>query len=122
MLFAFFAFYDIALTPLAVGYPVEILPYKARAKGLGLTYFGIYGAQVFNNYANPLALAAIGYYYYIVYSECIWSWTCSVTQSHTLSRHTGSHAFCHLVLLPRDPRQDARGGQWLGPAASDFAS
>jgi hypothetical protein len=69
MLFMFFAFYDIALTPLAIGYPVEILPYKARAKGMAITYFGIYAAQVFNTYANPLALEAIGYYYYIVYGK-----------------------------------------------------
>ncbi|KAL8278523.1 hypothetical protein RQP46_009015 [Phenoliferia psychrophenolica] len=66
-LFIFFAFYDIACTPLAIGYPAEILPTKARAKGLGITYLAIYVALVFNTYCNPLALEAIGWKYYIVY-------------------------------------------------------
>ncbi|KAL8280346.1 hypothetical protein RQP46_007263 [Phenoliferia psychrophenolica] len=70
-LFTFFAGYDIALTPLLVGYPSEILPNKARAKGLGITFLTCYVALVFNTYANPLALAAISWKYYFVYIAVI---------------------------------------------------
>ncbi|KAI5477364.1 hexose transporter [Pseudohyphozyma bogoriensis] len=66
-LFIFFAFYDIALTPLTVGYPTEILPTKARAKGLGIEYLCVYIALVFNSYLNPIALDALGWKYYLVY-------------------------------------------------------
>ncbi|KAL8278524.1 hypothetical protein RQP46_009016 [Phenoliferia psychrophenolica] len=74
-LFIFFAFYDIALTPLTVGYPAEILPTKARAKGLGITYLAVYVALVFNSYTNPIALEAISWKYYIVYVVILFGMT-----------------------------------------------
>ena len=36
LIFMFYFFYDIAYTPLLVGYTLEILPYKVRAKGFAV--------------------------------------------------------------------------------------
>jgi hypothetical protein len=43
-LFIFFAFYDIAFTPLSIAYPVEILPFSLRAKGLAVNLTTVFGA------------------------------------------------------------------------------
>ncbi|KAJ3800534.1 hexose transporter [Lentinula aff. detonsa] len=69
-IFLYYACYDIAFTPLIVAYTVEILPYPLRAKGFNIFNFTISLALIFNQYANPIALAAIQWKYYIVY--CCW--------------------------------------------------
>jgi MFS family permease len=66
-IFIFSAFYDIAWTPMTVLYPVEILPFTIRAKGMAVQGISIAIALFFNQYVNPIALAAIGWKYYIVY-------------------------------------------------------
>src|ERR1700742_4790283 len=66
-IFLFYGFYDIAFTPLIVSYTVEILPYAIRAKGFNVFNFVISLSLIFNQYVNPVALAAIGWKYYIVY-------------------------------------------------------
>lgn len=43
-LFIFFAFYDIAFTPLSIAYPVEILPFSLRAKGLAVNLTTVFSA------------------------------------------------------------------------------
>lgn len=43
-LFIFFAFYDIAFTPLSIAYPVEILPFSIRAKGLAVNLTTVFSA------------------------------------------------------------------------------
>lgn len=55
-IFIFYAFYDIAFTPLIVSYTVEILPYHIRAKGFTVFNFTISLALIFNQYVNPIAL------------------------------------------------------------------
>ncbi|KAI6116258.1 hexose transporter [Pisolithus sp. B1] len=65
--FLFFAAYDIAFTPLIVSYTVEILPFPLRAKGFNVFNFVISVALIFNQYVNPIALAALGWKYYLVY-------------------------------------------------------
>ncbi|KAK5270509.1 hypothetical protein LTR99_004951 [Exophiala xenobiotica] len=50
------AFYNIAWSGLLVGYTVEIMPYKIRAKGLMLMNFFVQAALVFNQYINPIGL------------------------------------------------------------------
>ncbi|KAG6335510.1 hypothetical protein ID866_3582 [Astraeus odoratus] len=65
--FLFSAAYDIAFTPLIISYTVEILPLHLRAKGLNVFSFVICIAIVFNQYVNPIALAALGWKYYLVY-------------------------------------------------------
>ncbi|TBU39804.1 hexose transporter [Dichomitus squalens] len=69
-IFLFYAFYDLAFTPLIVSYTLEILPYSLRAKGYNVFNFTVSVALIFNQYVNPIALNAIGWKYYIVY--CCW--------------------------------------------------
>ena len=59
--------YDIAWTPLNIAYTAEVLPYHLRARGMALWQMSTAGALCINTWVNPIALASIGYYYYIVY-------------------------------------------------------
>ncbi|KAL1941933.1 hypothetical protein VTO73DRAFT_6463 [Trametes versicolor] len=71
MIFLFYAFYDvrlhIAFTPLIVAYTVEILPFPLRAKGFTIFNLALSLSLIFNQYINPIALAHLGWKYYIVY-------------------------------------------------------
>ncbi|THH28083.1 hypothetical protein EUX98_g6106 [Antrodiella citrinella] len=70
MIFLYSAAYAIAWSPLITSYTLEILPFNLRAKGYTLFSFAVSVSLVFNQYINPLALAGIGWKYYIVY--CAW--------------------------------------------------
>ncbi|KAK4034811.1 general substrate transporter [Parachaetomium inaequale] len=48
-------FYSLAWSGLLVGYAIEILPYKLRAKGLMIMNLTVQAALTLNTYANPLA-------------------------------------------------------------------
>lgn len=48
-------FYSLAWSGLLVGYAIEILPYKLRAKGLMIMNLTVQCALTLNTYANPLA-------------------------------------------------------------------
>ncbi|KAB5588540.1 Lactose permease [Ceratobasidium theobromae] len=69
-IFIFNGFYAIAYTPLIVSYTVEILPFFLRAKGLAVMNLGVLAAIIFNQYTNPVALDALQWKYYLVYT--IW--------------------------------------------------
>ncbi|KAJ1302471.1 hypothetical protein OPQ81_002789 [Rhizoctonia solani] len=69
-IFVFNGFYAIAYTPLLVSYTVEILPFFLRAKGLALMNLGVLAAIIFNQYTNPIALDALQWKYYLIYT--IW--------------------------------------------------
>jgi len=66
-LFIYYAFYDIAFTPLLVAYPVEIWQYGLRARGVAVTLTTTLAAVFFNIFVNPIALQAIAWKYYFVY-------------------------------------------------------
>lgn len=66
-LFLFFGSYDIAYTPLSIAYPVEILPFYLRTKGLSLSLTVQFAAGFFNQFVNPIALDAIAWKFYFVY-------------------------------------------------------
>lgn len=57
--------YALAFSPLAISYTVEILPFNLRAKGLCIFNFVVSLALIFNQYVNPIALAALGWKYYV---------------------------------------------------------
>ncbi|KAF7790702.1 hypothetical protein EIP86_001658 [Pleurotus ostreatoroseus] len=67
MIFLFYGFYDIAFTPLIASYNIEILPFSIRAKGYTVFSFAVTISLIFNQYVNPIALAALGWKYYLVY-------------------------------------------------------
>jgi hypothetical protein len=66
-IFLYYFFYNSAWSGLLVGYGVEILPYRLRAKGLTIMFLFVDLALFFNSYVNPVALNAMGWKYYIVY-------------------------------------------------------
>jgi MFS family permease len=53
-----------------VAYTLEILPFRIRAKGFAVMNMVTIATVAFNQFVNPWAIAAIGWYYYIVY--CGW--------------------------------------------------
>lgn len=70
LIFLFYFFYDIAYTPMLVAYTLEILPYKVRAKGFAIMNLAVMLTSAFNQFINPWAIDAIGWWYYIAY--CAW--------------------------------------------------
>ncbi|KAK6826960.1 hypothetical protein RU639_004469 [Aspergillus parasiticus] len=66
-LYLFYGAYDIAYTPLSIAYPVEIMPFYLRTKGLSLSLTAQFGAGFFNQFVNPIALGAIKWKFYFVY-------------------------------------------------------
>ncbi len=52
--------YSLAWSGLLVGYAIEILPYKLRAKGLMIMNVSVQAALTLNIYANPLAFEHFG--------------------------------------------------------------
>jgi len=70
LMFLFFAFYDIAYTPMLVAYTLEILPFNIRAKGFAVMNITVCLTLAFNQFVNPWALDALGWKYYLVY--CGW--------------------------------------------------
>ncbi|GAO47195.1 hypothetical protein SAICODRAFT_33384 [Saitoella complicata NRRL Y-17804] len=66
-LFVFFGFYDIAFTPLSIAYPIEILPFHLRAKGLSINLTVVFAASFFNQYVNPVAFERLEWKLYFVY-------------------------------------------------------
>ncbi|OZJ02228.1 hypothetical protein BZG36_04982 [Bifiguratus adelaidae] len=69
MIFIFGAFYKIA-------WP-HVSPYNLRAKAFVVNGFGDAAANVFSSFVNPIALAALGWKYYIV-------WCCVLVSNFTL--------------------------------------
>ncbi|KAI2628919.1 general substrate transporter [Xylaria nigripes] len=67
-------FYATAWSGLLIGYGIELLPYKLRAKGLMILNITIQTALLLNEYANPIAFEAFGLNHswklYIIYT--IW--------------------------------------------------
>jgi len=56
----FGVFYAIAWSGLLIGYAIEILPYKLRAKGLMILNMTVQAALCLNTYVNPLAFDGFG--------------------------------------------------------------
>ncbi|KAG6842308.1 hypothetical protein C0991_010596 [Blastosporella zonata] len=70
LIFIYYFFYDIAYSPILVSYTLEILPYRIRAKGFALMNLTVMLTIAFNQFINPVAIDALGWWYYLVY--CGW--------------------------------------------------
>ncbi|KAM0421014.1 hypothetical protein ACHAPT_011257 [Fusarium lateritium] len=74
MIFIFQLFYNLSIGPVLPTYILEIMPYTLRAKGYTIEQIFTYGAGLFNGFANPVAMEALGWKYYIVWIVmlCVW--------------------------------------------------
>ncbi|KAL2167526.1 hypothetical protein VTG60DRAFT_1149 [Thermothelomyces hinnuleus] len=74
-------FYSISWSGLLVGYAIEVLPYKLRAKGLMIMNLTVQAALTLNTYANPVAFDAFeghSWKLYIIYTIWIFIELCFV--------------------------------------------
>lgn len=91
-IFLFFFHYDIAFTPLVFAYPVEILPYAMRNKGMTVVWFSVCIAIIFNLFVNPIGLESIGWKFYSVYVALLFCMVLTVyffypeTKGHSLEQ------------------------------------
>ncbi|RFU25255.1 hypothetical protein B7463_g11079, partial [Scytalidium lignicola] len=69
MIFFYYTAFNCGWQGLVLAYPVEILPYNIRAKGLTVTFLGV-STSILNQYINPVGLQNVGWKFYIFY--CVW--------------------------------------------------
>jgi len=67
MIFIFGAVYSIGITPLQALYPVEVLSFEMRAKGMAFSALAVNAGGMLNQFAWPIALAKIKWKTYIVF-------------------------------------------------------
>ena len=96
-IFLFSASTALAFAPFVVAYPLEILPYPIRTKGLSALGFFITLALIFNQYVNPIALHRIGWKYYVRLSS--FTWRTRVFLTFTTDRLLLLSRFRVVVLL-----------------------
>lgn len=70
MIFIFGCIYSIGITPLQALYPVEVLSFEMRAKGMAFSNLAVNAAGMLNQYAWPVSMKQIGWKTYIVFT--IW--------------------------------------------------
>jgi predicted MFS family arabinose efflux permease len=68
LVFLFNAVYAFGITPLQALYPVEVLSFEMRAKGMAFSQFSLQVAMLINQFAYPVALKNIGWRLYIVFA------------------------------------------------------
>ncbi|KAK5128633.1 hypothetical protein LTR08_003954 [Meristemomyces frigidus] len=75
-IFLFGAVFSIGLTPLQALYPVEVLSFEMRAKGMAFSSLAVNVGGLLNQFAWPISLKAIGWHTYIIFVIwCAVQWT-----------------------------------------------
>ncbi|KAL1959470.1 hypothetical protein VTO42DRAFT_1915 [Malbranchea cinnamomea] len=69
-IFVFGAVFSVGFTPLQALYPVEVLSFEMRAKGMAFQNLAMNAAMLLNQFAWPISLDEIGWKTYIIF--CIW--------------------------------------------------
>lgn len=70
MIFIFGAVYSVGITPLQALFPVEVLSFEQRAKGMAFSSFATNAAGLLNQFAWPVSMKNIGWKTYIIFT--IW--------------------------------------------------
>ncbi|KAJ5730367.1 uncharacterized protein N7483_004875 [Penicillium malachiteum] len=65
--FIFYFHYDVAYTPLLIGYPTEIFPYSIRSKGLTVELLSVYSSLIVLSFVTSIALDNISWHYSIFF-------------------------------------------------------
>ncbi|KAF4922616.1 Lactose permease [Colletotrichum viniferum] len=66
-IFIYYFFYDIVWSPLLMAYPVEIMPYTLRGRGLTVSLGSTFIGLIIGQFLNPIGMANLGWMYYIVF-------------------------------------------------------
>lgn len=69
-IFLFGSVYSLGFTPLQALFPVEVLSFEMRAKGMAFSQLAVNLAGLLNQFAWPIAMSKIGWHTYIVF--CGW--------------------------------------------------
>lgn len=64
----FGAIYSFGITPMQALYPVEVLSYEMRAKGMAFSSLVVSAAGLVNQFGTPVALERIGWKLYIIFA------------------------------------------------------
>ena len=67
MIYTFGVVYSIGFTPLQALYPVEVLSFEMRAKGMAFSSLAVNAGGLLNQFAWPVALQNIGWRTYIIF-------------------------------------------------------
>lgn len=67
MIYLFGIVFSIGFTPLQALYPVEVLSFEMRAKGMGFSNFAVQAGSMINQFALPVALQKIAWRTYIIF-------------------------------------------------------
>lgn len=67
MIYIFGIVFSIGFTPLQALYPVEVLSFEMRAKGMGFSNFAVQAGSMINQFALPVALQKIQWRTYIIF-------------------------------------------------------
>jgi hypothetical protein len=90
MIFIFGMVYSIGITPLQALYPVEVLSFEMRAKGMAFSALAVNVGGLLNQFAWPISLANIGWKTYIVFTVwdgiqvVVWYFLLPETKKRTL--------------------------------------
>lgn len=68
MIFIFGSVYSIGITPLQALYPVEVLSFEMRAKGMAFSSLAVNVAGLLNQFAWPVAMQKIGWITYVIFT------------------------------------------------------
>lgn len=107
MIFIFGSIYSVGITPLQALYPVEVLSFEMRAKGMAFSNLAVNAAGMLNQYAWPVSMDKIGWKTYIVFT--VWDaiqvvivyFLLPETKGRTVSYRSIIHAisFSPLILV-----------------------
>ncbi|KPI45215.1 Lactose permease [Cyphellophora attinorum] len=118
-LFLYDVAYNIACNPLLYSYPTEIMPFYMRSRGLAVKNLTGQVALIINMYVNPIALAAIGYHYYIFFIGLNLFW---LTMIYLFFPETKGYSLEELAVLFDDGSENVlvQGQKVVGETSSDY--
>lgn len=96
MIFIFGAIYSVGITPLQALYPVEVLSFEMRAKGMAFSNLAVNAAGLLNQFAWPVSMEKIGWKTYIVFT--IWD-AIQVLVVYVLIPETKGRTVSFLILV-----------------------